>query len=144
MSRADLNASAQRGAAPTRVIRVLVADDSRDTVLTLVTLLRDEGYGAKGVYNGRDAMVALLDFEPHVIISDIAMPELTGWDIARAVRKIHGERVDRPLLIQMSGIYNKGADRILSELLGFNHFLAKPFDPNAWRRLLPSVTPNPP
>jgi two-component system, OmpR family, response regulator len=127
-----------------RVIRVLIADDERDIVLTLSALLRDEGYDVKGVHSAHDAIVAVADFDPHVVIADIAMPERSGWDIAREIRATRGRgRPDRPLLIAMSGIYNKGSDRILAEMTGFNYFLAKPFEPNVLLRLLPPVTPPP-
>ena len=131
------------GAPPAaRVIRVLVADDNRDTVLTLIALLRDEGYDTKGAYTGHDALVAIADYEPHVIIADIDMPQRSGWDLARAVRRTQSsDRPDRPLLIAISGVFNKGADRVLGQLAGFNHFLSKPFDPNALLRLLPPVKP---
>ena len=131
------------GAPPTaRVIRILVADDNRDTVLTLMALLRDEGYDTKGAYTGHDALVAIADYEPHVIITDIDMPQRSGWDLARAVRRTQSsDRPDRPLLIAISGVFNKGADRVLGQLAGFNHFLSKPFDPNALLRLLPPVKP---
>ena len=125
-----------------RVIRVLIADDNRDTVLTLAALLRDEGYDTKGAYTGQDALAAIADYDPHVIIADIAMPQRSGWDIAREVRSTRvSKRRDRPLLIGISGIYNKGADRVLANMVGFNHFFSKPFDPNALLRLLPPVKP---
>ena len=107
-----------------------------------MALLRDQGYEVKGAHNGRDALAALAEFEPHALICDIAMPDVSGWDIARAVREVRaGARNDRPLLIAMSGIFNKGADRILAEIAGFNYFLPKPFDPNVLLRLLPRVKP---
>ena len=125
-----------------RVIRVLIADDERDVVLTLSAILRDEGYEVKGVHSGRDAIVAVADFEPHVVIADIAMPERSGWDVARVVRATQPSgRLDRPLLIAISGMYRQSADRILAEITGFNYFLAKPFDPKVLLSLLPPVTP---
>ena len=117
-------------------LRVLIADDNRDTVVTTSTLLRDEGYELTEVYNGRDAMLAIADFDPDVIIADINMPGLSGWQIARAVRRLSG--YGRPLLIAISGHYKGNADRILTDISGFNHFLPKPFD---MRDLLPLLEP---
>src|SRR5881394_1965981 len=89
-----------------RALRVLVADDERDTVITLTALLREEGYEVRQAFNGRDAVAAILEFDPDVAILDIAMPGMTGWDVARTVRRNNG---DKPLLIAMSGQYTKGA-----------------------------------
>ena len=115
-------------------LRVLIADDNRDTVATTSALLRDEGYEVTDVYNGRDAMVAVADFDPDVTIADINMPGLSGWEIARAVRRVSG--YGRPLLIAISGHYKGDADRILTDITGFNHFLPKPFDMGDLLRLL--------
>lgn|SRR5262249_42598072 len=117
-----------------RVLRVLVADDERDTVLTLSELLREEGHEAHGVYKGTDVMPALREFDPDVVLLDIAMPGMTGWDVARKVREVCGH--ERPLLIAISGIYKQAADQILGKLAGFNYYLAKPYDPSVLIRLL--------
>jgi CheY-like chemotaxis protein len=117
-----------------RAVRVLIVDDERDTTLTLTLLLRGEGYDVKGVHSGREALTALRDFEPDVMISDIAMPGMSGWELARQVRKM--QPGDRPLLIAISGAYTKAVDRLLSESIGFNHYFTKPCDPNVLLRLL--------
>ena len=124
-------ASARRG------LRVLVADDERDTVLTLVMLLRDEGYETRSAYGGRQALAAIEDFDPDVVLLDIALPELSGWEVARLVRKKHGD--DRPVLVGISGHYKQSADRILSQILGFHHYLVKPYEPQALLSLLSSL-----
>lgn len=107
-------------------VRVLIADDNRDTVLTTTALLRGEGYEVRAVYNGRDAITEIGKFDPDVVIADIKMPGLSGWELARAVRRASG--FDRPVLIAISGHYKEGADRVLTNISGFNHFLPKPFD----------------
>jgi DNA-binding response OmpR family regulator len=132
-------ASAASTGEPTRALRVLVVDDERDIVLTLLALLRDEGYEAKGVYSAADALVALAEFDPDALIVDIALPGRSGWEIARAVRKLGPYGEQRPLLIAISGRYTKGSDRILGEISGFNYQLAKPFDPTELIALLKSV-----
>ena len=109
-----------------RGLRVLVADDDRDTVLTLMMLLRDEGHEVRGVYSGRQVMGHVLDFDPDAVLLDIAMPELSGWEVARTIR---ARRADRPLLIGISGEYKQGSDRVLAQILGFNHYLVKPYAP---------------
>jgi DNA-binding response OmpR family regulator len=117
-----------------RQLRVLVADDDRDSVLTLMMLLRDEGHEVRGVYNGQQALKAASDFEPHAVLLDIALPDLSGWEVARRIR---ARATDRgPMLIGVSGEYKQGADRILSEIIGFDHYVLKPYDVNELLELL--------
>jgi DNA-binding response OmpR family regulator len=111
-----------------RSLRILIADDDRDSVLTLVLLLRQEGHDARGVHSGREVMKAVRDFDPEVVLLDIAMPLLSGWQVARMIREQLGRRVT---LIGMSGKYNHSVDNILSEMVGFDHYLLKPYDPQA-------------
>ena len=110
-----------------RSLRVLIADDDRDSVLTLMMLLRDEGHEVRGVYTGRQAMDAMRGFDPDLVLLDIALPELSGWEVARNIRSRHGSQ--RPILIGISGEYKHGSDRVLSEILGFDHYLVKPYAP---------------
>jgi len=121
-----------------RRLRVLVADDERDTVLMLTAILRDEGYETEGVYNGRDALAATSGFDPDVVVVDIVMPGMSGWEVARAVRE--ETSAERPLLIAISGQYTKASDRFLAESVGFNHFLQKPCDPGELLALLKPLT----
>ena len=125
-SRSAPDDSIGRGSAQ-RALRVLVADDDRDSVLTLMMLLGDEGHEVRGVYSGRQVMDHVLDFDPDVVLLDIAMPELSGWEVARTIRARRG--AERPLLIGISGEYKQGADRVLAQILGFNHYLLKPYAP---------------
>jgi CheY-like chemotaxis protein len=115
-------------------LRVLVVDDEPDTVMTLLTLLRDEGYDARGSGSAVAAVKLLGEFDPDVIISDISMPVMNGWDLAREVRRSMGEK--RPMLIAISGQYTKGGDRVLAEIVGYSDLIAKPADPKVLFALL--------
>ena len=109
-----------------RSLRILVVDDDRDTVLTLTTLLRHEGYDTRGVYRGKDVLSTFEDYEPDAVLVDINMPYMNGYDVARAIKNIpHGPR---PLLIGISGVYKKGADKVLAGIAGFDHYLTKPYE----------------
>jgi len=117
-----------------RNLRVLVADDEPDTVLTLIELLREAGHEAQGVHDGTDVMPAVREFDPDVVLLDISMPGMSGWDVARKVRQVCGQ--ERPLLIAISGVYKEAADQILGKMAGFNYYLAKPYDPSVLIALL--------
>ena len=123
-----------------RVARIMVVDDEPDTVITLLELLRSEGYDAEGFGSGKAALERIESFDPDVIISDIAMPHLTGWDVARAVREKMGQR--RPVLIAISGQYTKSADKLLAQMKGFNYYLVKPCDPRALLGLIGPLAAN--
>ena len=117
-----------------RPLRVLIAEDDRDNALTLMMLLREEGHEVRAVHSGRHVMGAILDFEPEVVILDIQLPERSGWEVARTIRA--RPKHQQPILIGISGEYKQGSDRILSEILGFDHYLLKPCDPNTLLALI--------
>jgi CheY-like chemotaxis protein len=119
---------------PRPSLRVLVVDDEPDTVMTLLMLLSDAGYDAKGAGSGHAAVALLGEFDPDVIVSDINMPAMNGWELAKAVRRSMGEK--RPTLIAISGRYPNAPHRTLIENAGFNHFIAKPADPKVLLALL--------
>jgi len=118
-------------------MRVLVVDDDRDTVISLLMLVREEGHEAHGVHSGRHVMGAVIDFDPDVVLLDINLPERSGWEVASAIRERRGRQ--RPVLIGISGEYKHGADKILAEVLGFDHYLIKPYPPADLVKLLGAV-----
>src|SRR5438045_361542 len=95
-----------------RRLRVVVVDDQPDTVMTLLAILREEGYDAQGFSSARSALQHIRESEPDVVISDLAMPSVSGWDVARQVRQIMDQ--SRPMLIAISGAYTKVPDKILA------------------------------
>jgi two-component system CheB/CheR fusion protein len=118
-----------------RNLRILVADDNRDTVLMLMMLLRDEGHDVHGYYNGVDALRAARFRAYDAIILDIEMPDLSGYAVAQEIRTLYyGSRA--PLLIAISGKWNKPSERLLAKSVGFDHHLEKPCDPNLLLMLL--------
>ena len=123
-------------ASPKRV-RVLIVDDERDIVITLSALLADEGYQVRGVYKGRDALDAMRDFDPDVVLVDLALPDMSGWEVARQIRASYGD--ERHKLISITGRYKQGSDRVLGQMAGFDHQMEKPCDPRTLLRLLGKI-----
>ena len=117
-----------------RQLRILIADDDRDSVLTLMMVLRLEGHETRGVYNGKQVIPTLRDFEADAIVLDIAMPGLSGWEVASIIKQRYGDNA--PLLIGVSGQYKQASDKILSNIVGFNHYLLKPYEPSELLKLL--------
>jgi DNA-binding response OmpR family regulator len=116
----------QREGLPQRKLRVLVVDDNRDEVLTLMEIVRDEGHEARGIYGGRDVLDAVREFQPDVVLLDIGLPDRNGYDVARKIVHEYEER--RPRLVAVTG-WKKSSDRMLAQMAGFDHHIAKPYEP---------------
>jgi CheY-like chemotaxis protein len=110
----------------TQPLRVLIADDDHDGALTLSTLLEIEGYVVLAVHGGQEALDAAREFRPDVVLLDIGMPKITGYEAARRLRLRYGN--DCPVLIAITG-WKQASDKILASLAGFDHHVAKPYEP---------------
>ncbi len=106
-------------------LRVLVADDDRDTADSCALLLRLAGHEVRSVYSGAEALIAAASFHPQMAFLDIAMPEMSGYDVARAIRAADwgGEMV----LVAVTG-WARQADKHQASASGFDHHLVKPID----------------
>src|SRR5690349_11027728 len=114
-------------------LRVLIADDNRDAMLTLGILVRSEGYIVKLTENGKQALAVAPYFEPDIVLLDVGMPELSGFDVAQQLVQRYGARC--PVLIAVSG-YAAEEDRQRAAQCGFHHFISKPYEPEALITLL--------
>ena len=134
--RSHMQSKPPAGRAPglPRLVRVLVVDDNQDMVLTLSALLRADGFETHGAFNGGEALRVLEKVQPDALIVDIAMPGMTGWEVARNVRQ--GGTGQRAMLIAISGEYTERANTLFHEKGGFDYFLSKPCDPNVVLNLL--------
>ena len=117
-----------------RSLCIVVADDDRDTVLTLTVVLRHEGHEVLAAFNGQQVLDTVLKNDTDVVLLDIVLPDLSGYEVARKIIARHGDR--RPMLIGISGKYKKGSDKVLSEIVGFDHYLTKPYEPSEVLRLI--------
>ena len=117
----------QKPGAPQSPLRVLVADDNPDTLLTLTALLQDEGHEVRTLNEGSSVVELVRGFDPDVCILDIEMPGKDGFILARELRdRRTGER---PMLIAISGVWVRPSDRFLAIMVGFDHFFQKPANP---------------
>ena len=121
-----------------RPLRVLIADDDRDTVESLAALLQAEGHVVHSAYKGSDVLPAARVFRPDAIVLDVAMPEMSGYAVAQAIRQSFTD-MRRPLLIAMSGVWKQFADRQIAQQVGFDHYLEKPADPALVLAILQSL-----
>jgi CheY-like chemotaxis protein len=116
------------------MLRVLIVDDDPDTVASLRLLLEAWGFEAWTARDGQTALEMAQAFPPEVVILDLAMPCLDGYEVARRLRQSLPEGL---CIICMSG-YGTEVDRQRSQEAGCDHHLLKPADPGELRRLLES------
>jgi DNA-binding response OmpR family regulator len=127
------NGAAHRQSAP-RSLRVIVADDEADSVAMLKMLLNDEGHDVIGLQRGTEVLPMVEEFDPDAVVLDIAMPDRSGYEVAKEIRTRYGQI--KPLLIAVSGRYKQASDRMLAEIVGFDHYLLKPYEPKDLLALL--------
>lgn len=119
---------------------VLIADDNRDTADSLAQILRKEGYRVYTAYDGRQAIEAASEVRPDIVMLDIGMPKLTGYEVARVFRR-HPDKT-RPVLIAVTA-WGRDSDKLRAQFSGFDHHLTKPVEPASLLRLLASLPPVP-
>jgi CheY-like chemotaxis protein len=113
--------------------KVLVADDNRDAAESLGILLAMSGYCVLLAHSGSEALSLALKERPDVLILDIGMPELSGYEVARGVRKHDWGK--QALLLAISG-WDQRQDREASNAAGFDVHLPKPASPERVEQLL--------
>jgi DNA-binding response OmpR family regulator len=115
--------------------RVLVVDHNQDMSDSLLALLDSHGYNPKRINSAGTIVADVRDFDPDVIIIDVATPDTNGWDAAREVRQRRLPWGKRPVLIAVSGKYTKG-DKMLAEMTAYDYYVINPCDPKALLELV--------
>jgi PAS domain S-box-containing protein len=118
-------------------LRVLVVDDNKDSAQSLGMLLEATGHDVQLAYDGPTALQATLDYRPNVVLLDIGLPDLDGYEVARRIRE--QPPLKTIVLVAMTG-YGSASDRRRSEEAGFNHHLVKPADFLRVKEILASVS----
>jgi signal transduction histidine kinase/ActR/RegA family two-component response regulator len=118
--------------------RVLVVDDNRDAAESLAQLLKLKGHEVRAVFDGPSALDAARTYQPDVILLDIGLPRMDGYEVARRLR-------DQPeccktCLVALTG-YGREEDRRRSEQAGFDFHLVKPVEPAELHDMLVHSSP---
>lgn len=124
--------------APSSGRRVLVVDDNRDAADSTITILRLLGHQAECAYTGNEAVETTRRFRPDVVLLDLAMPDIDGFETLKLLRAQPG--LEKVFAIAMTG-YGSGDDRRRTLSAGFNAHLTKPVELNALIALLNEVQP---
>jgi CheY-like chemotaxis protein/two-component sensor histidine kinase len=120
--------------------RILVVDDNRDAADSLAVLLRMMGHEVHTAHDGLEAVGAVAVLQPDVVLLDIGLPKLNGYEVARRVRQGRAEGV---VLIALTG-WGQEEDRRRSREAGFDHHLTKPVELAALQQLLAATNPTEP
>jgi CheY-like chemotaxis protein len=116
--------------------RVLVVDDNRDAAMSMSMLLKCLGSDVRVALNGAEALEAITQYKPAIILLDIGMPGMDGYEVARRIRE--QTDFDDVTLIALTG-WGQDEDRRRSQSAGFDHHLTKPADISALKALLVSA-----
>lgn len=107
------------------LLRVLIIDDNADSATGLALCLESQGYDLQVCNAGKEGIVAARGYRPDVVLLDIGLPDIDGYEVARRLRQ-DPQLVD-VCIIAMTG-YSGEADRKRAEQAGFNHYLVKPVE----------------
>jgi CheY-like chemotaxis protein len=127
----------ETGQPTTRPLRVLVVDDNVDTAWTFSMLLKATGHNVRTAHDGPTAIQAALDYRPDVVLLDIGLPGLNGYEVAKRIR--HDPVLKNVVLIALTG-YGQETDRQTSLQAGFNHHLVKPAHLGQLQKILATVS----
>jgi CheY-like chemotaxis protein len=115
---------------------VLVADDNRDGADIMALLLQQYGYDVSVAHSGPDALATAARNKPEIVILDIGMPGMSGYEVAQRIRAEPWGK--RTLLIALTG-WGQEEDKRKAFDAGFDHHLIKPIDPDALEALMGSA-----
>ncbi|MEC5409363.1 ATP-binding protein [Paraburkholderia sp. MPAMCS5] len=110
--------------------RIVIVDDSEDAALSLSMLLEADGYETRTATTGSEAVDLVFDFKADILLLDIGLPDMSGYEVARQIRR--DRRGSSMQLIAVTG-WSQEPDREAAFEAGFNYHLAKPVD---YERLL--------
>ncbi len=116
--------------------RILVVDDNRDAAESLAMVLQLNGHETRLAHDGLDAMQAAEAFRPDLVLLDIGLPKLNGYEVARRLR---GEAWGKDMFVAALTGWGQDEDRKKSRDAGFDAHLVKPVDPDTLMKLLATL-----
>jgi DNA-binding response OmpR family regulator len=112
-------------------LKVLIVDDNEDAASSLGMLLQLEGHQTRIEHDGGHALAATSEWTPNVVLLDIGLPDMNGYEVGEKMRKNHYEGT----LIALTG-YGQEADRSRSSDAGFDAHLVKPVEIETLKRAI--------
>jgi PAS domain S-box-containing protein len=114
--------------------KILLVDDNTDAADMMELLLKKKGYEIRKAYNGETAIVSAMEFNPEIVLLDLGLPDISGYDVLRTLQEKPGKRA----YIALSG-WGQEEDLSRSKQAGFDHHLVKPIDIHSLTEILASV-----
>jgi CheY-like chemotaxis protein len=117
--------------------RVLIVDDNREMAETAAALLIACGHDVRTAYDGLSAVATAGEYHPNVVLLDIGLPGMSGYEVARQLRV--SEQWHSMLLVAVTG-YGQDADRQRAREAGFDHYVVKPLEPATLEKIVESIS----
>lgn len=114
-------------------LRVLIVEENRDAAIMLGLLCEEMGHRVARAYDGYGAVEVAHQFRPDIVLLDLGLPGLDGFEVARRVRA--DSSLQNVLIIAVTGSARE-EDRRLAQQIGVDHYLVKPADPQYLASLL--------
>ena len=130
---ADARTAGEGEVPPAAKRRILVVDDNRDSAMSLGMMLTIMGNETRTAHDGLAAVEAAAEFRPDMILLDIGLPKLNGYDACRRIRE--QPWVKGMVIVALTG-WGQDEDKRRSREAGFDHHMVKPVDPDALMNLL--------
>ena len=138
---ADANSTTAHSVTPApRGFRILVVDDNHDSALSLAMMLSIMGHETRTAHDGESAVETAESFLPEVVLLDIGLPKLNGYEVAQRIRE-HAWGAAM-FLIAVTG-WGQEEDRQRSSEVGLNVHMVKPVEPAALEKLLAELSQSP-
>jgi two-component system CheB/CheR fusion protein len=116
--------------------RVLVVDDNVDSAEAISKLLQSKGQEVRCAFDGSSAITIARQFAPHLVLLDISLPDIDGYEVLRRLRE--GFPTPQPVVAAVTG-FGQPEDRRRTQEAGFDHHVVKPFGPDVLWALIESV-----
>jgi CheY-like chemotaxis protein len=117
-------------------LRVLVVDDNHDAAMGLSLILRALGHQSRMIYEGLTAVETALQYQPNLVLLDIGLPGLDGWEVARRIRE--QPKLKTVMLVAITGWGTNDAVQRSADA-GFDHHLVKPADVSKLKQIVATV-----
>ena len=114
-------------------LRILVVDDNQDTAQSMAELLEILGHESKVAYESTQAVELAASFQPQIVLLDIGLPLVDGYEVARMMRQEVG--LKDALLVALTG-YGRDEDREKARVAGFDMHFTKPIELDALQKVL--------
>lgn len=118
--------------------RVLIVDDHEDTAASMSTILRIMGHDVRVAHDGQTAVAEAASYQPDVVLLDIGLPKMSGYEVARRIREQSWGKEMK--LVALTG-WGQEEDKRRAKETGFDHYMVKPVEPVALEELLKKLCP---